>query len=452
MIELNNIKCIYFVGIGGIGMSSLAKYFYEKGMSISGFDDNLTEITRELEKKGIKVENNFTYSKLSPDDSTLIVYTPAINPSHKVLKYFIDHNFQILKRSDVLGSISKDTKTLAVAGTHGKTTTCSMLAHMLEYNNIKFTAFIGGVAKNFNDNFVNNNDDLIIVEADEYDRTFLQLYPDVAVITSIDSDHLDIYKTFDNLKEAFVAFSNNVKSKGVLISNKKLDIDSSNTFSIKSKATYWIDNIEAKKNGVYKFDIHYHNEVLKGQKVSLFGKHNINNFLAAFSVAHNCGLSIEQCVNAMHQYKGVKRRFEVHINTKKCVLIDDYAHHPVEIINAINTTKEFFGSRKIMCVFQPHLYSRTKDYAVEFGDALSLADELIVVDIYPAREKPIEGVSGGMLLNYSSNKVKMSCSKNELLKKIELSKAEVFLILGAGDISEMVLPVKKVLENKLKAA
>lgn len=454
MINLREIEKVYFIGIGGIGMSALAQYFHQKGAQVAGFDDILSPLTDLLSINGIEVSDSFEILSdfVKSDSRTLVIYTPAIPKSHKMLQYFIKNKFKIIKRAKALALIAREAKTIAVAGTHGKTTTCSMLSHIFISNNLLCTAFIGGLSKNFNNNLISKNDDLIIVEADEYDRSFLELSPDVAIVTSLDSDHLDVYKTFEDLKNAFQEFIEKLKPGGLLITNHSLNIKSETTYGMSNNATCFIRELILQRNGYYRFTIQTNKEVIRDVEIPVFGKHNLDNFLGALCIANHFGIKVKESIAAMQSYKGVERRFEVHLKNDDFVLIDDYAHHPVEIKSTLRTAKELFKKRKIMCVFQPHLYSRTRDYAKDFGKALSIIDELIVIDIYPAREEPIEGVDATIILTNASNAVKKYCSKRELFKEIVRSKAEVFIMLGAGDISELVKPVKEVLLQKLKAA
>jgi len=445
-LNLKNIHNIYFIGIGGIGMSALALYFNKLGKNVAGYDKISTEITENLENCGILIHFDDVV-ELIPNgfkniDNTLVVYTPAIPKNHLEYNYFMEQHFTILKRSEVLGKITKNSFCLAVAGTHGKTTTSTILGHIFKEANTNATSFLGGISENYNSNLILGGEEVTIVEADEYDRSFLQLAPNIACITSMDADHLDIYGEASELKSSFIEFSNKVSQ--TIIVKKGLPIQGL-TYGIEENADFDAQHIRI-ENGFYVFDVKTPNGLIKNIKSNLPGKYNVLNTVAALAMANCYGISLQVIAKALLSFKGIKRRFSYKINTENLVLIDDYAHHPTEINAAAKAIKELYPTKKILGVFQPHLFSRTKDFANEFAISLSLFNELILLDIYPARERPIEGVNSNWLLNKINIEKKQVSSKENLIKNILKSQAEVIAILGAGDIGEMVEPIKKSLE------
>ena len=430
-------KKYFFIGIGGIGMSSIAQYLYEKENTILGYDASENKSVKILVKKGIKVINKLSLKSI-PDymkkDDVIVVYTPAIPDDNVFLKYFrTNGNIKIYKRSEILGEISKKSICIAVAGTHGKTTTSAIISHLFYSSGIQFKAFIGGIMKCFDSNFINTGNDYIIVEADEYDRSFLNLNPNYAVITSIESDHLDIYGDFKSLTESFQSFTDNVKD--VLITDAEIDIDKDFSFSIKSDSDYYINNIKILENGI-RFDLKTPNNFYSNISANIIGLHNLKNVLAALSIIDQIKeIDIQNLLPFLSNFKGIERRMDIYKLDNK-VVIDDYAHHPTEIESVLNTIQTNYKNKSKAVVFQPHLFSRTRDFMDEFAIVLSKFDEVYLLDIYPAREKPILGVSSQILLE------KINCSKKELIdnKSIENivlnSKMEVISILGAGNISE----------------
>ncbi|MBT7816522.1 MAG: UDP-N-acetylmuramate--L-alanine ligase [Polaribacter sp.] len=439
-MKLKKIQTIYFVGIGGIGMSAIARYFASNGKLVAGYDKTPSQITSSLEELGVEIHfedslKNIPISFLDKD-KTLVVYTPAIAENHTELNYFLNNNFKVLKRAEVLGKITESTFCLAVAGTHGKTTTSSILGHIMHQQ--KATSFLGGIAENYNSNLILGEDKVSVVEADEFDRSFLQLSPNIACITSMDADHLDIYGEAAVLEESFVEFANKVS--GTLIIAKGLPLRGL-TYAVNEAADYRAFNLKI-ENGKYIFDVQTPSETIKNIEFYLPGKHNVMNALAAFAMADVYGVPAKKIKLSLSTFKGVKRRFSYKIKTSDFVLIDDYAHHPTEINAVENSIREMYPKEKVLAVFQPHLFSRTRDFIDDFATALSKFDEILLLDIYPARELPIAGVSSEWLFHKIENKHKKLVQKNNLIKDIKNSTAKVVVMLGAGDIGEMVNEVK----------
>ena len=444
---MSNKTNIYFIGIGGIGMSALARYFVDSGNKVSGYDKTPSEITKALENIGVKIHFedaiNAIPLEFKNQSSTLVVYTPAIPKSHLEFNYFIDNGFEVKKRSEVLGDITKNTFCFAVAGTHGKTTTTSILGHLLKECNVNMTAFLGGISENYNSNLIVNGTEVTAVEADEFDRSFLTLSPDYACITSMDADHLDIYGDASELKKSFKDFTKKIKPKGKLFVRNGLPIEGI-TYGIEDNSDYTAQNIRI-ENGTYVFDVKTPIAILEDFKFNLPGRHNLSNALIALAMSVEYGLPRPQLAKALASYKGVKRRFTYQIKTDDLVFIDDYAHHPEEINAVHHAVREMYPNEKVLAIFQPHLFSRTKDFADEFAEALSQFDEVILLDIYPARELPIEGVNSSWLLSKISNQNKTLIGKKSLIKNIKLSSAKIILTIGAGDIGEEVKTIKKAL-------
>ena len=450
-MNLKNIHNIYFVGIGGIGMSAIARFFKSQNKNVAGYDKTQTEITNSLEALNISVhfedeigciENSFL-----DIDETLVVYTPAIPKDHKQLNYFKSNGFKVLKRSEILGIITENTFCLAVAGTHGKTTTTSILGHLLKSCDVKLTAFLGGISENYNSNLILNGDKVSVVEADEFDRSFLTLSPDMAAVTSMDADHLDIYGDASQLQETFKDFTKKIKPNGKLFVKNGLPIQGI-TYGIEDDSDYSIQNIKI-ENGTYVFDVQTPNTTIKNIEFNLPGRHNLSNALVALAMSVEYGLPTKQLAKALASYKGVKRRFSYHIKTDKLVFIDDYAHHPEEINAVHQAVREMYPEKKVLAVFQPHLFSRTQDFATQFAKSLSQFDQIILLDIYPARELPIEGVTSSWLLSLIENSNKKLVNKEDLISQIKQSNADVILTIGAGDIGAQVLKIKEaLLENE----
>ncbi|MGB1306094.1 MAG: UDP-N-acetylmuramate--L-alanine ligase [Flavobacteriales bacterium] len=466
-MNIKLVEHIYFVGIGGIGMSALARYFNAKGKKVSGYDKTPSPITDALTAEGISLhfdENHIPKDIKDADfQSVLIVYTPAVSQDSPQLTSFASKKWTVLKRAELLGLITEDAYTIAVAGTHGKTTTSCILAHILKYSDIYCTAFLGGISSNYNTNLIlSESGDIVVVEADEYDRSFLKLSPDISIITSLDADHLDIYNDVDDMKNTFKMFASNTKQNGLLLVNKSIDVDfeapldgSLMTYSSAVRADNIAFNLRIEDGSQY-FDANF-KEIMPGQvyeyelkdiQLQLPGKHNVENAIAAIVVASSLGAKPEKIKAAIKDFKGVKRRYDLHAKGKY-VYIDDYAHHPEEIKATLVATKELFPEKKITVVFQPHLYSRTRDFAAEFGDSLSLADEVLLLDIYPAREMPIEGVNSEMLLTQVVDCEKSLLKKSDLVEELTNPKRELLLTLGAGDIDQFVEPLKHYYVNEM---
>lgn len=456
------VNKLYFIGIGGIGMSALARYFHAQGKQVGGYDKTETDLTKLLVKEGIEVhyeDNNIPEWMLNVHpEQTLVVYTPAVPDSNLELSYFREHNYQLYKRSEVLGFVTQDAYTIAVAGTHGKTTTSTLLAHMLRFCGIDCTAFLGGVSSNYNTNLlISEKGNIVVVEADEYDRSFLKLSPDMVVITSVEPDHMDIYQDEEDLKRTFQAFVKRIKQKGILIVNKHIDIDFEVpengrlfTYSADIKADFMANHLRI-QNGQQVFDAQML-DVLPGEvydigadsiELKLPGKHNVENAIASMAVAYQLGAQSEEIVQAVSSFEGVNRRFDRHVEGTHAY-VDDYAHHPEEVKATLNAVRLLYPEDKITVVFQPHLFSRTRDFADDFAASLALADELVLLEIYPAREKPIEGVHANMLLNKIELDLKSVMTQEEFLEELKNNKREVLVTLGAGDIDQLVDPIKAI--------
>ncbi|WP_456437085.1 UDP-N-acetylmuramate--L-alanine ligase [Psychroserpens sp.] len=446
-MSLKHTNSVYFIGIGGIGMSALARFYVAKGFIVGGYDKTKTDITNALEGLGVSIhfEDNIdlVHDAFLNKEDTLVVYTPAISKDHIELNYFKSNGFKVLKRSVVLGEITKQTFCLAVAGTHGKTTTTSILGHLLNVCDVKVTAFLGGISENYNSNLILNGTDVTVVEADEFDRSFLTLSPDYACITSMDPDHLDIYGDASELIKSFEDFSKKIKPNGKLFVKNGLPIKGI-TYGIEDDSDYSVQNIKI-INGSYVFDVKTPNELLEDFKFNLPGRHNLSNALIALAMSVEYGIPKPQLAKALASYKGVKRRFTYQIKSEDLVFIDDYAHHPEEINAVHQAVREMYPNKKVLAIFQPHLFSRTKDFADDFAKSLSHFDEIILLDIYPARELPIEGVTSEWLLNKIENEHKRLIQKSELIQHIKDSSAHVILTIGAGDIGEEVKHIKKAL-------
>ncbi|MEL0643845.1 UDP-N-acetylmuramate--L-alanine ligase [Olleya sp. Ti.3.14] len=449
-MNLNNIHNIYFIGIGGIGMSAIARYFNANGKQVGGYDKTKTDITDSLVALGVSVTfkddiSNLESHYLNPE-TTLIVYTPAVPKNHVQLNYFLDNTFKVLKRSEVLGLITEHSFCLAVAGTHGKTTTTSILGHLLNECDVKLTAFLGGISENYNSNLILNGDKVSVVEADEFDRSFLTLSPDMACITSMDADHLDIYGDASELIKTFEDFTKKLKPNGKLFVKNGLPLNGI-TYGIEDNADYSAQNITI-KDGAYVFDVKTPKTVVKQFKFNLPGRHNLSNALVALAMSLEYGLPQDQLIKALATYKGVKRRFTYQIKTNDIVFIDDYAHHPEEINAVHQAVREMYPNDKVVAVFQPHLFSRTKDFAQDFAKSLAQFDQILLLDIYPARELPIEGVTSDWLLGMIDNKNKKLVTKQTMIQHIKASNARIVLTIGAGDIGAEVSKIKTELLNE----
>lgn len=450
MSRINQIKKIYFVGIGGIGMSALARYFHSKNVVVSGYDKTPTPLTKALEESGIAIHYHEDVDGI-PKDVDAVVYTPAIPANHAELVYYQTNGYTVVKRSDVLQWISESSFNICIAGTHGKTTTTSMIAHILRHTGYGCNAFLGGIAANYNTNFWSSENNVVVVEADEYDRSFLKLSPDVAIITSMDADHLDIYGTAEEVENAFIQFSQKVKLGGCLIT--KYGLTRASEFSVPDHCTYsfsdsladvHVANLQV-VNGSYQFDVVNQHWTVENVVLHMGGLHNIENCIVAISVAKYLKIDNEKIKVAVADFKGVKRRFEYLLKNENHVLIDDYAHHPTELEALISGVRSLFADKKITLVFQPHLFSRTNDLADEFAASLSMADEVILLPIYPARELPMLGVTSEMILDKMSLANKQVLAKEAMLEWIEANKPELVVMAGAGDIDTLLQSVKNIL-------
>lgn len=450
MKNLNNIQNFYFIGIGGIGMSALARYFNANGKKVAGYDKTPSPLTKSLEEEGIKVNyvdsvNNIP-KEFKKEENTLIVYTPAIPKGHKQHQYFLDKNFKTLKRAEVLGMITKGVFTMAVAGTHGKTTTTAILGHLLKETGVKVTAFLGGISEDIQSNLILNGNEVMVVEADEFDRSFLKLSPNIAAINSMDADHLDIYGDPQKLIESFEDFAALVPEDGKLFIKNGLPLTGT-TVGVEDDSAYSAVNVKV-KNGAYQFDLRTPTITAGSFTFNLPGKHNLQNAVTALAMAIQYGVSPMDLIMALSSFQGVKRRFTYRIKTKDLVLIDDYAHHPAEIMAVYQAVREMHRGKKVLAVFQPHLFSRTRDFVEEFAESLSKFDKVRLLDIYPAREMPIEGVTSEWLLKKIENSDKKLVTKEELSKEIKKADCKVVVLMGAGDIGEMVSEVENELRNE----
>jgi UDP-N-acetylmuramate--alanine ligase len=449
-MKLSNIQRVYLVGIGGIGMSGLARYFAHLGHTVCGYDKTSTPLTTELSKEGIEIvfEDNSALVPdefHSPDEHTLIIWTPAIPKDSEILNFFIDKGFKLFKRSQVLGILSEGMYTIAVAGTHGKTTTSCMVAHILKHSGKDCSAFLGGIASNYNTNVLYGKNNIMVVEADEYDRSFLTLHPDIAIVTSMDADHLDIYGDHNHLNESFKLFVSQLKSNGNVIAKKGLDISSTLKYSIKEQADVYAENIRI-ENGEFYFDFKNNSGVVINDiHLGIPGIHNVENAVAAIQAALLVDVEPEKIKAALTAFSGVKRRFEYLVKTPEHIYIDDYAHHPEELRAAISSVKRIYPDKKLTAIFQPHLFTRTRDFADGFAEVLSMVDELILLEIYPARELPITGVTSQMLLDKITLADKKILSKAETLAHIQAEMPGLVLTVGAGDIDQLVQPLKQIL-------
>lgn len=457
MKKLEDITRIYFIGIGGIGMSALARYFRFHGKKVSGYDKTETVLTKELMKEGISVHYQDRLD-LAPKDADLVVYTPAIPASHQELAFYKANGYELAKRSEVLGIITNSSFNICVAGTHGKTTISTMIAHLLRHTGYGCNAFLGGISVNYNSNYWSDKRNVCVVEADEYDRSFLRLSPDIAVISAMDPDHLDIYGTAEVMEEAFIEFSGRLKSGGKLL--YKYGLKRSTDLKGQTKLSYSLDNISANayasglqnRDGGYVFDLVVDNWQLKQVELNMGGLHNVENTVVAVAVAHALGIEDLKIKEAVAAFRGVKRRFEYLVRNKNWVFVDDYAHHPEELRALISSAKKLFPGRRCMVIFQPHLFTRTRDLAEGFAESLDLADEVVLLPIYPARELPIEGVTSNIILDKMKNKAKQILEKDELLKEVremkeKADKPMLLITAGAGDIDQLVEPVKNILDK-----
>jgi len=448
--DLNQIQTFYFVGIGGIGMSALARYFKMQGKTVFGYDKTSTDLTDELVAEGIPVtfidETSEIQKEVVSKENVLVVFTPAISRGNKILNYFFSEEFSILKRAQLLGEVSKNTLCLAVAGTHGKTTTSAILGHLLAECNMPVTAFLGGIAENYNSNFIYKGSEITVVEADEFDRSFLQLRPDIACVTSMDADHLDIYGDANEIENAFRTFAKLVEKDENVFIKKNLPLDGM-TVAVEEPSDYEAQNVKV-KDGAYIFNLKTPNGTLEDLTFSLPGRHNLTNAIMALGMAILAGSPTDRLPKALATFKGVKRRFSYKIKTESLVLIDDYAHHPTEIDALFQAVDEMYPDDHKQIVFQPHLFSRTRDFAEGFAKSLSQFDEVVLLDIYPAREEPIEGITSEWLLNKINVDQKRVVFKSALPEVLLKSKCRIKLLVGAGDIGAEVNKLTQKLKNE----
>ena len=453
---MNSYKNIYFIGIGGIGMSAIARYYKFKGCNVSGYDKTESELTGELIAEGIGVHYEDNTDFIPKDvENTLVVYTPAIPHDLKELLYVQEHGYTLLKRSKTLGEIAKGQRCLAVAGTHGKTTTSTLLAHIFTDSKVGCSAFLGGISKNYATNLLVSHNPTIVAEADEFDRSFLQLFPEIAVITAMDADHLDIYGDLKHVHEAFQAFAGQVS--GTVITKLGLDITPNHTkarimrYSYNDpRADFYADNLRKDECGYFTFNLKYPDGVIKDCRVGVPGWVNVENAVAASAIALVYGIDPEAIRHALGTFLGVKRRFDIHVNRPGCAYIDDYAHHPNEISTAISSMRDIFPGRRLTAIFQPHLYTRTRDFADEFAKALSAVDKLILLDIYPAREEPIPGVSSRLIFDKVTAPEKVLLKKEMLMKYLEDEKIDTLITFGAGNIDRFIPQITEMLSSQIQ--
>ena len=462
-MSLEKYHNVYFLGIGGIGMSALARWFMKSGMKVSGYDRTSTVLTDELQNEGMSIHfddavSNIPKQVIDNKEKTLVVFTPAIPKDHAEHNYLKAQGYTIMKRSEVLGLITKSYKTIGVAGTHGKTTTSSMVAHILKFAKKDMVAFLGGITTNYESNLVMEGkvsaNTMVVVEADEFDRSFLRLFPEIAIVTSADADHLDIYGDHENMLTSFRDYVKQIKNGGSLIIHESIEekIASDVTHVTKhiysmSRGQFFAGNITA-HSGFFEFDLCGFGSAVERIRLGVPGFHNVENAIAASVAAHLCGVNMNTIKGALASFQGVKRRFEFVVKGNKVIFVDDYAHHPTEIEAFLKSMKSMYPRRKLTVIFQPHLFTRTRDFAEGFSKSLSIADELVLMDIYPARELPIPGVDSDMIFNDITSKVKVRCGKNDLMEKLNAMDIDVLATVGAGDIDTFVQPIKTMLMTK----
>lgn len=451
-MDLNNIQRVYFIGIGGIGMSAIARFFNEKGVQVSGYDRTSTALTKQLEAEGMQIHYTDDIN-LIDKAATLVVYTPAIPATHTELQWLRDNGYEVVKRSDVLQEITRSLFAITVAGTHGKTTVSTMIAHLLTDSGYGCNAFLGGISVNYNKNFWSSEKAVAVIEADEYDRSFLKLSPDIAVLTAMDADHLDIYGTPEAMEDAFIQYTHNIKPNGTLIAkfglhrNKELNATNKLLYSLQNDAaSAYAANIRM-INGGYEFDVMQQDWMIDNVVMHIGGMHNVENAVAAITVAQLLGIDAAKIRAAIASFKGIKRRFEYAVKTDQQVYIDDYAHHPEELRALITSAKALFPGKKCTVIFQPHLFTRTRDLADGFAESLSLADEVLLLPIYPARELPIAGVSSEMIADKITVPVKI-LSKEEVMDYLGKQDVPLLITAGAGDIDQLKEPVAHLLKSK----
>ncbi len=454
MIALKDIHRIYFIGAGGIGMSALVRFFKAQGAVVNGYDKTKTALCEELENEGVAIHYTDDIALLDKE-TNVVVYTPAIPADHTELNWYRDNDYLVMKRSDMLQIISAAMHALCVAGTHGKTTTSTILAHILRHTGAGCNAFLGGISVNYNTNYWGSTNQVAVIEADEYDRSFLKLHPNMTIVTAMDADHLDIYGTEKEMQDTYVQFINSTSEALVyrhgLTRRKEFTVPAKYSYSLQNDASDFYASDIQMHQGTYTFNFCYKEEVLTAMTLNVGGMHNIENTIAASAIAYLQKIDIEKIAAAVAAYQGVKRRFEYVMNDGKQVLIDDYAHHPEELTALIKSAKALFPNRKCTVAFQPHLFTRTRDFVDGFSESLSLADEVILLDIYPARELPIEGITSQIILDKMTIENKHILSKEGLLDFVKAATLPLFIIAGAGDIDKLVKPIKNIFAEKAKA-
>lgn len=459
-MTLDQFKYIYFLGIGGIGMSALARWFGVNGYAVAGYDKTPTALTNALQTEGMSIHFTDDVTQipaqfLENPDQTLVIYTPAVPTTHAEYIYFTEAGFVLQKRSQVLGLLAGQMKTVAVAGTHGKTTTSSMVAHILRHAGVNCAAFLGGITNNYGTNFLLNEpaQDLrsvvCVVEADEFDRSFLTLFPQIAIVTSTDADHLDIYGAHDAVLESFGLFVSQIEPGGVLFMKKGLALAGQTKAVVREyslqEGDFYSQNLHI-EDATFVFDLVYGNDAVVDIKLAVPGFHNVENAVVAGAVALELGVSPAAIRSALNTYRGVRRRFEYVLKTKRAVLIDDYAHHPAEVTAFLSSVKALYPDRELMAIFQPHLFSRTRDFADGFAESLSIADHVLLLDIYPARELPMEGVTSALIFEAVQSKTKQQCTRDELPDVVRKMKPSLLVTIGAGDIDQLLPTLKEALE------
>jgi len=460
-MNILDYKLYYFLGAGGIGMSALVRYFNHYGKTVHGYDKTQTDLTKQLQSEGSQLHFHEDvelvkelFSKYKKED-ILVIYTPAVPKDHAEFVYLQEHGFQLQKRAWVLGEITKQFKTIAIAGTHGKTTTTTLTTHILKTAGINCFAFLGGISQNYNTNLLlgdaNDKDAYVVVEADEYDRSFLTLHPYITVITSVDADHLDIYGDKDAMHQTYTQFASQVQKGGFLIVKKNVDNDlrlkdKRLVYSLNLDTEYSANSIEI-IDGEFCYNINSPIEPVSHVAIGLPGLHNVENSIAAIAVAQQLGIKGDVINKALRSFKGVKRRFDYRVKSKSVVYIDDYAHHPEELRAAITAAKQLYPDKKVTGIFQPHLYTRTRDFAEGFAESLDLLDVCVLLDIYPAREKPIEGINSQMLLDKMKSKEKFLVKKENVLEFLKTHPPQVVMTLGAGDIDSLIEPIEEMLKK-----
>lgn len=461
------MKNVYFIGIGGIGMSAIARYYNHAGYNVSGYDRTPSKLTAKLEQEGISIHYTSDICCIPQDvEQTLVIYTPAIPKDMEELVYVQQKGYRLIKRSRALGEIASTQRCLGVAGTHGKTSTSTMLAHLYTHSGAGCSAFLGGISKNYHSNLLLSKNPVLVAEADEFDRSFLQLFPDVAIITSTDADHLDIYGDASTMRSAFAEFAAQIKEDGALILKKGVEVDLADvkarvySYSYQQSADFYPANLQLQEGGYFTFNLVYpayrtiYGEeiaagTIEGCTVGIPGWVNVENGIAAAAAALIGGIAPQKVKEGLAAFQGVERRFDIHLNTPKVSYIDDYAHHPNEISSAISSIRNIFPGRKLTAMFQPHLYTRTRDFAKEFAQSLSLVDELILLDIYPARELPIEGVTSQVIFDDVTIGKKILLKKEEALEYLKGCDIDILATFGAGDIDRLIVPIKEMLEERI---